>query len=109
MLAHRGVGLPGPVELDQQEEWRLTLRDRLHRVVLRSQAVRQSGEFPAEVEQQLEPLPLRDRREVVDDAGEGLGQVVGDGRAHRDGTSPGASPVTMGTRTAFPHSVHEPS
>jgi len=28
---------------------------------------------------------------------------------YRPGTSPRSVPVTMGTRTALPHSVHEPS
>jgi hypothetical protein len=28
---------------------------------------------------------------------------------YRTGTSPGFSPLTIGTRTALPHSVHEPS
>ena len=47
------------------------------------------------------------REEVVADLGERRGQLGGTG--HRAGSSPGSAPWTMGTRTAEPHSVQEPS
>lgn len=87
--------------IDRQEQRRLTFGDRLHRRFL--ELGRDRREFPAELEQQLQLVLALDGGEIVDDLGEGSGQ------GHRAGTSPGSSPLTIGTRTALPHSVHDPS
>ena len=78
-------------------------------------SLRQVGQLVRELEQQLQPIALLERQEVVAD----LGELVGQRRASRHratsraavsaGTAPGSAPLTIGTRTALPHSVHEPS
>jgi hypothetical protein len=87
--------------------------------------LRQFGQVVRELEQQLQAVAHLEREEVLARLGQRCGQGRGihplhcptDGGtparraadAQRAGSSPGAFPVTIGTRTALPHSVHEPS
>ena len=87
--------------VDVQEERRLAFGHRLHRRLL--QIGRQRRQVVGELQQQPQlVLPLH-LLEVADH----LGQRCG----HHDepGAAPGSSPTATGTRTALPHSVHEPS
>ncbi len=94
-------------DLHEHEHGRLALLHALEEVRVVGVPCRQLGQLVAEVEQEEEPVPLLQREEVVADLGERRGQL---GRAgHRAGSSPGSAPWTMGTRTAEPHSVQEPS
>ena len=67
----------------------------------RQPLLRQLRQRAGELEQQLESLALLDGEELLADLVEGP--------AHDAGTSPGSRPFTIGTRTALPHSVQEPS
>jgi len=62
--------------------------------------VRQRRQFVGELEQHLQLVLALHLGEL----GDHLGQRRG--HAHAD---PGDSPVATGTRTVFPHSVHDPS
>lgn len=73
------------------------------------QAFGQRGQLVRELEQELQAVLLAQGEEVVADLGEGGGEWCVGAVVHRFGTVPGSDPCTMGTRTALPHSVHEPS
>mgnify|MGYP002652094075 CR=1 FL=1 len=97
-----GIGIGG---VDRQEHRRLALRYRFHR--LGREVVGERGEFARELEEECHLVRIAKRGKVVDDLGKGCGEC-----AHRysyAGASPGSSPTAMGTRTALPHSVHDPS
>ena len=64
--------------------------------------LRQLGQLLTELEQELEPFRHRQFREVLGDLRQGRGQVGGLDRGH-------LVYLSTGTRTALPHSVHEPS
>ena len=75
-------------------------------------ALGQLGQLVRELEQQLQPLALVEREEVLADLGERGGQcrvMSSDSTWRADYSAPGSAPLTIGTRTALPHSVHEPS
>ncbi|BDZ57589.1 hypothetical protein GCM10025872_12460 [Barrientosiimonas endolithica] len=93
-------GVGGVFQLDREEQRRLALVHLLHLDV--GVALGQVGQLVAELEQQLEPVGLAERVEVVDDLRERGRQVVGD-LAHE------GLPCSTGTPTELPHSVHEPS
>jgi hypothetical protein len=69
----------------------------------------------------LEPVRFADGEELLADLRENGGKGLirhpidypspGDAASpdQAEGTAPGSWPVAMGTRTALPHSVHEPS
>lgn len=72
--------------------------------------IREVRQLAGELEQQRHPVRFAESAEVVDDLGESGRQ------AHRcaepefePGGEPGSVPTAIGTRTALPHSVHEPS
>ena len=65
-------------------------------------------QFVAELQQQLQPLASLQFGEVVGDLLQCCRKVA-HATGVRPGTCPGSSPFTIGTRTALPHSVHEPS
>jgi uncharacterized protein YecE (DUF72 family) len=87
-------------DLDGQEQRGLALRHRLEQVVPLGVPRGQRGQFLRELEQQLQPVLVRHRVEVVDDL---LQPGVQRGGGH------GLSPRVIGTRTLFPHSVQDPS
>ena len=103
----RGLGRRIEVQVDRfigfdlhgQEQRRLALRYRLHPVPVPGVALRQGRQVLGELQQQLQPVLVRHVVEVVDD----LLQP----RIERAGH--GLVPRVIGTRTLFPHSVHEPS
>lgn len=92
--------------VDREEERRLTFGDRLHRALLELR--RQRRQLSAELEKKGELVRGADGREVVDDLGQSRRKSAHDADTE-EGTAPGSSPWTIGTRTALPHSVHEPS
>jgi hypothetical protein len=105
----RGVR-PGPVDLGDQEDRGLALGDRFEQFRMVRVACGQIGQAVGELQQELQPVLVTQCPEVLDDLGEGVGQVYGPVcGGHRAGTSPGVLPVATGTRTALPHSVQEPS
>jgi hypothetical protein len=88
------------VHLDGQEQRRLAFGHPLQQVAVPGVAGGQGWQFLGELQQQLQPFVARDRTEVLDD----LPQA----RVERAGRH-GFSPRVIGTRTLFPHSVHDPS
>ena len=67
-----------------------------------------------ELEQQLQPVAHLEPEEVLADLGELRGQghpecYFAGTECYFAGTAPGSPPVTIGTFTAEPHSVQEPS
>jgi hypothetical protein len=66
-----------PVDLDREEHRRLALRHRLHRVGVAGVALRQIRQLLAELEQELQPVTLAERLEVLDDLRELRWQPVG--------------------------------
>src|SRR5579875_673254 len=108
--AARGRRLPRRVEeqvhrpvviyLDGQEERRLALRDLLQQLAVAGVPRRQRRQLVGEFQEELQPLLAGKRAEIVGDL---LQARVEHGRRH------GFSPRVTGTRTEFPHSVHDPS
>ena len=92
---HDRVGL----DLDGQEKRRLAFGYGLEQVAVLGVALGQGGQVPGELQQQLQPVAVREVVEVV-------GDLLEPGM-ERGGH--GLSPRVMGTRTLFPHSVHDPS
>jgi len=86
--------------VDVKEQWRLAFGHRLHRRFF--EIGWQSGQFVGELQQQGELVLSLDVLEVRNHFGQG-------GRHGGHGALPGSSPTATGTRTALPHSVHEPS
>jgi hypothetical protein len=84
-------------DLDGKEQRGLAFRYRLEQVVVVGVALRQAGQVRGELQQQLQPVLAAHGGEVVDD----LLQPGTGGH--------GLSPRVIGTRTLFPHSVHDPS
>ena len=91
------------VHLDHEEQRRLALLDPLEQLGVSGVPRGQLGKTIAEVEQQGEPVTSRQGCEV-------LGDLI-QGRRKRNGSLARGhvAPTSMGTRTALPHSVHEPS
>ena len=89
------------VDFGEDEDGGLALLDPLEQVLVVDVALGKRGQLLRELEQQLESLALLDGEELLADLVEGP--------AHDAGTSPGSRPFTIGTRTALPHSVQEPS
>ena len=93
------------VDLDGQEERRLALVDALELVEVTGIPLGQRGQLVTELEEQRELEVVARRAEVVGDLGERARQGVSFARCgagHR-------THLSIGTRTALPHSVHEPS
>ena len=75
------------------------------------------GKLVRKLEKQLKSSLYLETEEVIPDLGELFGELIlrhCGGLFSRylpwwSGTGPGAEPCTIGTRTAEPHSVHEPS
>ena len=86
--------------LGGQEERGLAFRHRLEQIVLLGVAGRERRQLLGELQQQLQPVLAHDGVEVV---GYPLQPGIQRGSGH------GLSPRVMGTRTLFPHSVHDPS
>ena len=87
-------------KLDSEEQRGLTFRYRLKQAVVFGVALGEAGQFLGELKQQLQPVLVTDGGEVVDDL---LQPGIECGGCH------GLSPRVIGTRTVFPHSVHDPS
>jgi hypothetical protein len=88
------------IHLGSQEERRLALRHLLEQVAVLGVPGGQGRQVLRELQQQLQRLRAGDGAEVPGDL-----LQAGIERAGRHGFSP----RVMGTRTVFPHSVHDPS
>ena len=88
------------VGVDVQEQRRLAFGHRLHRRLL--EVGGQRRKLAGELQQQLQFVLAADLLEIRHHLGQcALACVMA--------LSPGSSPTATGTRTALPHSVHEPS
>ncbi len=90
------------VDLGRDEERRLTLGDRLEALRMLPEAIGQRRQGLGELEQHLETVTRRSAGEVLDDLAELRRQSVG-------GHAESVASRSIGMRTEFPHSVHEPS
>ena len=98
------------LDLNRQEQRRLALRDRLHPVPVPGVALRQGRQVLGELQQQLQPVLVRQAAEIVGDLLQPGIQRGAAGRLRVHGRlGHGLSPRVIGTRTLLPHSVHEPS
>ena len=88
------------LDLDGQEKRRLAFGHGFEQVTVLGVALGQGRQVLGVLQQQLQPVPVRHGGEVVDDL---LQPGMERSRGH------GLSPRVMGTRTLFPHSVHDPS
>jgi len=86
--------------LGRQEERGLAFRHRLEQIVPLGVVRRERRQLLGELQQQLQPVLGHDGVEVV-------GYLLQPGI--QGGSGHGLSPRVMGTRTLFPHSVHDPS
>ncbi len=87
-------------DLDRQEQRRLAFGHGLEQVAVLGVALGQGRQVLGELKQQLQPVLVRHGIEVVDDL---LQPGMEGGCGH------GLTPRVIGTRTLFPHSVHDPS
>ena len=92
-------------DFHRQEQRRLALGHGLEQVAVRGVALGQGRQLLGELQQQLQPVPVRHVVEVVGD----LLQPGMQGGAACGLCGHGLSPRVIGTRTLFPHSVHDPS
>ena len=88
------------INLDGEEQRCLAFRHGLQEARVLGVPVGQGRQLLRVFQQELEPVPARHGVEVIDDLLQpGIEGVSGHG----------LSPRVMGTRTLFPHSVHDPS
>ena len=108
------------VDLDEDEHRRLALLDALEQLGVVVVLAGHGGQLVRELQQQLKPVGLGELEELVADLGErcreGACAVIRSSshapsatRRSAGAPRPARRPSTIGTRTALPHSVHDPS
>ncbi len=114
------------LRLNGEEQRRLALDHLLQQLRVVLEPFRQFGQAAGELQQQLEPLRLAQCLEVIDNFRQRGGKCISTHQFQLTqfapagpfltavylaaaGTEPRSAPLTIGTRTALPHSVQEPS
>ena len=109
------LGAAPLIDVDEDEDGRLTFDDLFKEVGMLAVTRRKFGQLVRELEQQLQSIPNLEVEKICLDLGQVLGQITHWSEPallradYFAGTAPGSLPLTMGTRTAEPPSVHEPS